>query len=75
LAALIGHCGIRRQRSRQFPAFGGTSSPLPKDAAISYQAGRMRLQRRPVSVFEPGIVFGAKVETIEIPCFQKMGKG
>ena len=40
-------------------------SPLPKDVAISYQASRMRSKRRPVRGFEPGIMFGTKVETIK----------
>jgi hypothetical protein len=49
-----------------FAAEGGDSSSLlPKDATISYQASQKCSKRRPVPVFEPGIVFGAKVATIE----------
>jgi len=44
---------------------------LPKDAAISYQASRMRSKRRSVPAFEQGIAFGTKVETIRIFFFQK----
>jgi hypothetical protein len=57
-----------------FAAEGGDPSfPLPKDAAIPYQASQMRSKRLPVSGFEPGIVFGTKVETIKFFCF-KNGK-
>jgi hypothetical protein len=54
-----------------FAAEGGdSSSSLPKDAAISYQASRVRSKRRPVPGFEPGIAFGTGVETIKIFFFQ-----
>jgi hypothetical protein len=49
-------------------------SSLPKDAAISYQASRVRSKRLPVPAFEPGIVFGTRVETIKFFCPPKLGK-
>jgi hypothetical protein len=55
------------RNSFAFAAEGGdSSSPLPKALAISYQASPRRPQRRPVHAFEPGIVFGSKVETKKI---------
>jgi len=46
---------------------------LQKDVTTSYQASRMCSKRQPVHGFEPGIVFGAKVETIKFFCSQQMG--
>jgi hypothetical protein len=39
----------------------------PKDAAISYQASRVRSKRRPVHGFEPGTLFGTKIVTKKNP--------
>ena len=36
----------------------------------SHQASQQRSQRRPVPGFEPGTVFGTKVETIKFLCFK-----
>jgi hypothetical protein len=48
---------------------GDSSARLQTDAAIPYQASRMRAKRHRISEFEPGIVFGTKVETIKFFCF------
>jgi hypothetical protein len=53
----------RRRRRLIFPAAEGCRD--------SYQASQKCSQRWPVSVFEPGIVFGTKVETIKFFCRQK----
>jgi hypothetical protein len=63
-----------------FAAEGGNSSSSPqKDVAITCQASQQRSQRRPIHEFEPGNMFGTKVETIKqllqmapIPMFDRL---
>ena len=57
---VLGIC--RRRRRLIFGAAEGRCDPN--------RAGPMRSKRRPVPVFEQGIMFGTKVETIKFFCLQ-----
>jgi hypothetical protein len=67
---LLIEAAAHAQKSSAFAAEGGDSfAPLQKVDAISYRASQQCSKRRPITEFEPGIVFGRKVETTIFFCF------
>jgi hypothetical protein len=61
---MLGSFVSERETPSQLPPKEATHLlTLPKGVAISYRASPQRSKRRPVPAFEPGILFGTKVET------------